>query len=84
MGSSPPRLALAQEEAHSVFARASIQRQSIAIGRVGLSKGGSTSLLNLLAADSEERSVRRGVAFSDLGVKASGTAPQALGSSASH
>lgn len=47
-----------QEEAHSVFARAAIQRDSLSVG--GLSRGGSKSLLNLLAADLEERSVRNG------------------------
>ena len=48
-----------QMEAHSIFSRAAIQRLSIT-HYPPLSRGGSSSLLNLLEAEADERSVRRG------------------------
>ncbi len=48
-----------QMEAHSIFSRAAIQRLSIT-QYPPLSRGGSSSLLNLLSAEADERSVRRG------------------------
>ena len=48
-----------QSEAHSIFSRAAIQRLSIT-SYPPLSRGGSSSLLSLLASEADERSVRRG------------------------
>ena len=50
---------MTQSEAHSIFSRAAIQRLSIT-SYPSLSRGGSSSLLSLLASEADERSVRRG------------------------